>query len=44
MFPAFWLNSGIRPSGGKQYWALEIDIFELVVNGVEDNPGGLEKP
>lgn len=38
VFPAFWLNSGIRPSDGKLYWGPEIDIFEFVVNGVEDNP------
>ncbi|MFZ6643702.1 glycoside hydrolase family 16 protein [Undibacterium sp. TC4M20W] len=39
VFPAFWLNSGKRKSDGRLYWGPEIDIFEFVVNGVEDNPG-----
>lgn len=43
VFPAFWLNSGIRPSDGKLYWGPEIDIFEFVVNGVEDNPNPVFK-
>jgi beta-glucanase (GH16 family) len=38
VFGGFWLNSGYGP-GGKLSWGPEIDIFEWVVNGVEDNPG-----
>ena len=36
-FPAFWLNSGYSPTG-KLYWGPEIDIFEFVVDGIEENP------
>jgi len=34
--PAFWLNSARRTSDGKIAWPPEIDIAELVNNGVED--------
>jgi beta-glucanase (GH16 family) len=36
VWPAFWLNSAARGSDGKLTWPPEIDIFELVNNGVED--------
>jgi beta-glucanase (GH16 family) len=34
--PAFWLNSARRLRDGKIAWPPEIDIFEFVINGVED--------
>ncbi|KAG2389375.1 hypothetical protein C9374_013935 [Naegleria lovaniensis] len=38
VWPAFWLNSGYSERGNLS-WPPEIDIFEFVVNGVDDNPG-----
>ena len=35
VWPAFWLNSDYGPNG-ELLWPPEIDIFEYVVNGVED--------
>lgn len=35
IWPAFWLNSDYGP-GKELSWPPEIDIFEYVVNGVED--------
>lgn len=40
VWPAFWLNSDVDPVSGRIGWPPEIDIFEFVVNGVEDNPAG----
>jgi beta-glucanase (GH16 family) len=42
VFPAFWLNSGYSPAG-KLYWGPEIDIFEFVVDGIEENPSSRPK-
>lgn len=42
VFPAFWLNSGYSPTG-KLYWGPEIDIFEFVVDGIEENPESRRK-
>jgi beta-glucanase (GH16 family) len=37
VWPGFWLNSAGRKSDGKIAWPPEIDILEIVNNGVEDN-------
>jgi beta-glucanase (GH16 family) len=37
VWPAFWLNSGYT-STGRLNWGPEIDIFEFVVDGIEENP------
>lgn len=37
VWPGFWLNSASRKSDGKIAWPPEIDILEVVNNGVEDN-------
>jgi len=36
VWPAFWLNSAARSSDGKLAWPPEVDILEMVNNGVED--------
>jgi beta-glucanase (GH16 family) len=37
IWPAFWINSDYDLEG-KVSWPPEVDIFEYVVNGVEDRP------
>lgn len=40
VWPAFWLNSDVSETG-RLSWPPEIDIFEFVNNGVEDQPNML---
>jgi beta-glucanase (GH16 family) len=37
VWPGFWLNSSVS-SNGTAIWPPEIDIFEYVLNGVEEKP------